>query len=77
MYESPRKTRMLSSVIQLSKRGAAQDESTYVGDIVRVIRQMPEYYSYEDSLKNQEVIGHLERVKEYREKIRNEYSERP
>jgi hypothetical protein len=75
VYESPSRNRILNSVVRFSRPHAAQNESTYVEDIVRVIRQMPEYYSHEASLGNQEVINHLERVKEYREKVRNEYRE--
>lgn len=77
VYESPSRKRILSSVVRFSKPRTAQDEFAHVEDIVRVIRQMPGYYSHEDSLKNQEVREHLERVKEYREKVRDEYRERP
>jgi hypothetical protein len=75
IYQNRSLRKMLSSVIQFYKAGTAPDESAYVEDVVRVIQRMPEYYSYEDSLANQEVREHLERVKEYREQIRNEYRE--
>lgn len=68
-------TRMLSSVMKLSKPHVAPDESIYVEDIIRVIKQMPEYYSYKDSLENQEVKKHLKKIIEYREKTRNEFRE--
>ncbi len=77
VYESPSRKKMLSSVVQFSKARTTPDESVYVEDIIRVIQRMPEYYSYKDSLKNQEVKEHLERIKEYREKVRNEYREEP
>jgi hypothetical protein len=73
IYESLSGRKMISSVVQFSKAHATPDESIYVEDIVRVIKQMPKYYSYEDSLENQEVKEHLEKIKEYREKIRNEF----
>jgi hypothetical protein len=73
VYESPSRTRILNSVVRLFRPHTARDESTYIEDIVRVIRQMPEYYSHEDSLENEEVRKHLERVKQYREKIRDEW----
>ena len=38
-----------------------------MADIVRVIEDMPEYYSYEESLKDQDVKKHLDGVIEYRE----------
>jgi hypothetical protein len=75
VYESPSRRRMLSSVIQFSKGLSAPNESAYVEDIVRVIQRMPEYYSHEDSLENQEVKRHLEKIIEFREKSRSEYKE--
>lgn len=77
VYQSPSRRKMLSSVVQFSKARTAPNEPVYVEDIVGVIQRMPEYYSYEDSLENQEVKEHLERIKEYREKVRNEYREEP
>lgn len=75
IYQNRNSRKMLSSVIQFSKARTAPDEPVYVEDIIRVIEQMPEYYSYEDSLENQEVKKHLEKIIEYREKTRNEYRE--
>jgi len=75
VYESPSRKKMLSSVVQFSKAHTAPDESVYVEDIVRIIKQMPKYYSYEDSLKNQEVKEHLERIIKFREESRSEYRE--
>ena len=77
IYQKRHSTKMLSSVIQFSKAGDVSDESVYVEDIVRVIEQMPEYYSYADSLKKQEVKEHLEKIIEFREKSREEYREKP
>jgi hypothetical protein len=73
VYQNKDLRKMLSSVIQFSNARIAPDESVYVEDIIRIIEQMPKYYSYEDSLKNQEVKKHLDQIKEYREKTRNEY----
>lgn len=73
VYESPSRNKMLSSVVQFSKAQTTTDESVYVEDIVGIIKRMPKYYSYADSLKNQEVKKHLEKIKEYREKTRKEY----
>ena len=66
---------MLSSVVQFSKACNTPSESVYVEDIVGVINHMPEYYSYEESVKNKEVKKHLEQIIKYREKIRGEYKE--
>jgi len=75
VYEGPSRNRILNSVVHFSKGCPVPTESAYVADIVRVIQQMPEYCSHEDSLENQEMRDHLERVKEYREQIRDEYRE--
>lgn len=75
VYESPNKKKMLNSVVQFYQADTSPDESSYIEDVVRIIEHMPEYYSWEDSLENQEVKDHLERVKRYRENIRNEYRE--
>lgn len=77
VYESPSRNRILNLVIRFSKPRTAPDESVHIEDIVRIIQEMPEYYSHEYSLENQEVREHLERVKEYREQVRNEYREEP
>lgn len=75
VYKSLSKRKMISSVIQFSKAHTSPDESIYIEDIVRVIEKMPKYYSYEDSIENEEVKEHLEKIKEYRERIRNEFRE--
>lgn len=67
--------RMLSSVLKLFKQNESSGESFYLEDLKQVIDQMPRYYSYDDSLKCKEVKDHLENVKQYREKVRNEYRE--
>ena len=68
IYEfEPGGTRMLSSVVKLSKSDDSKDESLYVEDINRLIEQMPEYYSYEDSLNNLELRNHLDKIVEYRD----------
>ncbi len=77
IYENIKQRRILSSVIRFSKSSGASDESVYVEDIIRVIHQMPQYYSYKNSLKNREVKEHLREVKEYREKIRDQYRQKP
>ncbi len=77
IYQNRDLRKMLSSVVQFSKARTAPDESAYVEDIVRIIEQMPLYYSYEASLENQEVQKHLRKIIEYREKTRNEYRGEP
>jgi len=77
VYESPSRNKLLSSVVEFSKADGSSDESVYVTDIIRIIEEMPACYSYEDSLENQEVIGHLEAIVQYRETVRNEFRQEP
>jgi len=77
VYQTPSRNKMLSSVVEFSKADGPSDESVSVPDIIRIIEQMPAYYSYEYSLENQDVIGHLEAIKQYRETVRNEFRQEP
>jgi len=61
---------MLNCVVKLYKSQTDTDNNAYVKDVVKVIKKMPVYYSE----ANDEVIGHFEKVKEYREKVRKEYT---
>jgi len=75
IYENIHGTKMLTSVVQftqITQENGLFIESLYVDDIVRVIKNMPRYYSYEDSLKDQEVIEHLKRIVQFRENSRNQ-----
>lgn len=75
LYESLNRKKMLNSVIQFNKANNSRQESIYVEDIIRIIKQMPVFYSLEESIINQEVIRHLDKIKEFREKSREEYRE--
>jgi len=78
IYEcEPGGTRMLSSVARLSKAGTTSQEDVYVKNIIRVIKQMPEYYSHTSANNNQKVKKHLKKIIEFRDKIRGEYHEEP
>lgn len=72
VYQNEHGHRFLSSVTKVYKMEESLDESAYVDDIIRIIKSMPEYYSYKDVVKNQEVIEHLEKIKRYREEVRKE-----
>jgi hypothetical protein len=74
-FKRPGGTRMLSSVVKFSKAHTSPDETTYVQDLIQIIKSMPKYYSYDEASRNKEVKDHLEEVKKYREKIRDEYRE--
>jgi len=75
VYDSYNNKKMLNSVVQFYKKDISPDESSYIKDIIQIIEQMPKYYSWKKSRENQEVIDHLDKVKKYRENIRNEYRE--
>lgn len=64
---------MLSAVVQFSKARSTPKSDLYLQDIIRIIQNMPSYFSYTESQNNQEVIAHLDKIKKYREKTRNEY----
>ncbi len=76
VYDAPSGRTMLSSVVEFTKASAGSTGPTYLDDIIRVIEHMPRYYSYEDSLQDNEVKDHLQKVKEYREGVRSEYTDR-
>lgn len=69
-------TRMLSLVVKLSKADTEPNETAYVQDVIQIIKSMPKYYPYREYdrvLTKDPVKEHLEGVKKYREKIRDEY----
>jgi len=72
VYQNKDRHKFLSSVTKVYKTQTSPDESVYLEDLIRIIKDMPEYYSYEDVTKNRKVIEHLEKVKKYREKVRKE-----
>jgi len=74
IYQNKSLRKMLSSVVQFFKTTSTTDNRMYVDDVIRIIEQMPTFYSYEDSEKNKEVIDHLNRVIELRDKTREEFS---
>lgn len=76
IYEYEPGTRMLSLVVRLSKADTNLDETTYVKDVLQIIKSMPNYYpyrEYDEVSAKDKVKEHLEGVKKYREKIRNSY----
>ncbi len=77
IYENRDSRKMLNSVVQFSRRNITLSESVYIEDVVRVIEKMPEYYSYKDALNNAVVKGHLKEVQKYREKIQDEFRNKP
>lgn len=73
VYENPNGHKMLSSVIECTQLGGELDESSYVGDLVRIILDMPKYYSFSESSSNEQVKEHLHKIVKFREESRKEY----
>jgi hypothetical protein len=73
VYESPSGSKILNSVVELWQ---AQEDPVDidVSDIVNVIQNMPQCYSWAASERDDRVRRHLEEVKQYREAVRSEYS---
>lgn len=74
IYENRDSRKMLNSVVQFSKANAFSDNMLYIQDIIRIIQQMPDFYSYQGSLNDEQVKNHLQKIIKYRESIRGEYS---
>ena len=64
---------MLSSVVKLSKGSNIPNEQHYLEDIIKVIMDMPSYYTYEHAESNSEVKEHLREIVDYREQVRQSY----
>ncbi len=73
VYENSSGNKMLSSVIKFFKCKTGYNETNYLNDILNIVKNMPEYYSFTDSSKNKEIQKHLESIIEYREDIRTQY----
>lgn len=70
VYENEYGNEYLSSAIKCSNAGNTPDESSYVADITSVINNMPNYYSYSGSLRDQAVKDHLGKIIEFRKESR-------
>jgi len=75
VYESEAGTRMLASVVNLVRSETPLLES-YKQDIVNIVRSMPQFISYQSSLRMKTVIDNLQKIIKYRDKIQKELSER-
>lgn len=73
IYENRKLLKMLSLVVSFSKPSANRREPLHVADVVKIIEKMPNFYSYAQWLENHEVKEHLQKIIEYREKIKNQY----
>ncbi len=73
VYERGGGGKMVSSVVQFSKELGSSNQTSYVDDVIRVIKNKPKYYSRQTSEKDTVVRKHLNKVTQYREKTRLEY----
>jgi len=73
VYERGRGQKMLSSVVLFRQGGRRDDQSGYVADIVRVIKDMPTHYGPNEVSEDGAAMAHLARVVAYREKVRADH----
>jgi len=71
VYENNSLRKLLSAVIEFSKEPENND-SWYPKEIVNIIKDMPDYFSYESSKVDAKVIEHLKEVIKTRAKIQND-----
>ena len=74
VYEfRPQGTRMLSAVVELYQPGNGPRAADYVPDIVRVIKDMARYFSWEAAENDAKVRQHLESITEYRQRAQSRF----
>ncbi|MCB1194020.1 MAG: hypothetical protein KDK90_26525 [Leptospiraceae bacterium] len=74
IYENDQNRKLLSAVVEVTKSRDAEDASWYIDDVINIIQTMPtDYYSYQDSINNKEIVKDLEEIIDYRNKIQREY----
>ncbi len=67
IYDNEGGNRFLNSVILCTKVSVEPNVTSYAADVIRIIKDMPTYYSYTRSSSDQTVKEHLKRVVEFRE----------
>ncbi len=70
IYDNESGNRFLNSVTLCTKVSSGPSETSYVEDVIRIIKDMPTYYSYTQSSSDQSVKEHLKRVVEFRKQSR-------
>jgi hypothetical protein len=73
IYENEHGHRILNLVTLCMQASGEPSESSYLEDLVRIIIDMPKYYSFSDSSSDRQVKEHLNKIVEFREKSRQEY----
>lgn len=73
IYENEHGNRFLNSVTLCTQASGEPSESSYVEDLVRIILDMPKYYSFSESSSNEQLKEHLNEIVRFREKSRQEY----
>jgi hypothetical protein len=74
IYSSPNGTKMMSSIIEFTKINQEKDETNYLDELVRIIKEMPLAYSKLDKSIKDRINQHFESVKQYRDRIPAEFS---
>lgn len=70
IYENQSGHKMLDSVVLCSQRPTENSDPLYLDDILHIICDMPEYYSYAWSASNSEVKEHLNSIVTFREDLK-------
>jgi len=70
VYENEHGHRILNSVTLCTQASGEPSESSYVEDLVRIILDMPKYYSFSESSSNGQVKDHLNEIVGFREQSR-------
>ena len=75
IYSSPDGTKMMSSIIEFTKINQEKDETNYLNEIIRIIKEMPISYSKLDEPTKNRINQHFKSVKQYRDNIPTEFSQ--
>lgn len=65
-YENEHKNILLSLVVDCFKSDSGVDDSHYIQDVTNIILNMPKFYSYSESSKNEEVKSNLNEIVKFR-----------
>lgn len=65
----------MSSIIEFTKINQGKNETNYLDDLIRIIKEMPISYSTLDGSTKNRINQHFESVKQYRDNIPTEFSQ--
>jgi hypothetical protein len=65
-YENENHNILLSLVVECFQYNDELGDSPYIQDVIKVISNMPKYYSYSESSSNRQVKSHLDKIVKFR-----------